>query len=466
MYVTAAAPRPSVARFAMRRDARGAVGPSMWSRSVIVLTLACLLIPRGADLQIGSIMIDCSRVTLSLFCVMAVQRVLSGASTTRFGLADALMACHVGLVAFSSMYHSGFGDGLECAIATTLDMGIAYFIARVAIAEIRDYHFFLRAALVLAAISGIFGIIECVTGISPIRAVFHPFFPKVRDTYLHGERLGLYRASSSFRVDILFGLFCMMCAGLVVTMSPKRLNLRPSLYYGLLGFTLMGLFSSLSSGPWLAMIMTLGLFAYDRILAREKRRWKLMFAALGVGFVLLALFSNRGPFRLVIDYLSLNPMSGYVRLAMYDAVLALAPDNWLIGWGWDADWPRPDWYKWTSIDCFYAVTFVRSGLFALAAILAFFVTTWWKLGRTASEATAPSAEARAWVFTTVALAIAIITVDIFGNLVCWTFFLWGAGQCLIPRSASTPRRRTAGRITSPPRTTTTRVSQRAPSFPC
>jgi len=453
VYVAAAIPRTSIRQTALRSYPNASVGSSTWSRCAIVLPLACLLIPRGADLQLGSIMIDCSRLTVAAFAVMAAQRVVSGASRTRFGLPDVLMLVHVGLVAFSSIYHAGFGDGLECAIATTIDMGLAYFVARVAIAEVRDYHFFLRAALALAAISGVFGIIECLTGISPIRAVFHPFFPKVRDTYLHGERLGLFRASSTFRVDILFGLFCMMCAGLIVTMSPKRLNLRPSIYYALLGLTLLGLFSSLSSGPWLAMIMTLGLFAYDRILRKEKRRWKLMFAGLGVGFIVLALFSNRGPFRLIIDYLSLNPMSGYVRLAMYDAVMALAPDNWLIGWGWEADWPRPEWYKWTSIDCFYAVTFVRSGLFALAAILAFFVTTWWRMGRIPERAEAPLAEARAWVFTTVALAIAIITVDIFGNLVFWTFFLWGAGQCLLPQAPSHTQRRTGLRTASRPRTT-------------
>ncbi len=411
-----------------------------WSKLVIVSIFITLLMPRGVEVQLGSIMINPSRIFLSIFGVAAITRVLSNTIKLRWSPADSLMLLHVVFIASSALYHDGFGDGLENAIAFSVDMGLAYFVARCAICNISSYRFYIRTALILAAISGVFGLIECFTGFSPIRAILQIFFPKVAYVYLHNQRLGLYRATATFRADILLGLYCATVFTLAYYIPAAMLGMKRIHRKWYLFLALCGVFTSLSSGPWLATTLALFCFVYDRIMRGDRNRWKLLITAVAIAWMVVSVVANRGPFTLVIDYLSLNSLSGHVRLAMYEAVLAMVPNHWAIGWGWGPDWPRPEWYIWPSIDCYYAVQFVRSGIFAVLSIIGFFLYSWISIAKNAKRNPAIAMETKGWILATVCMSIAIITVHIFGNLIYVTYFMWGAGQVLMHPNSISRRR--------------------------
>ncbi len=65
------------------------------SRLAILCILSCLLIPRGVELQLGTIMIDSSRILLTLFGLVALNQLFSGAVMLRATLADLLMIIHI-----------------------------------------------------------------------------------------------------------------------------------------------------------------------------------------------------------------------------------------------------------------------------------------------------------------------------------------------------------------------------------
>jgi hypothetical protein len=412
---------------------------SAWSRAAILALMGCLLIPRGVELQFGTIMVDSSRILLALFGLMAAHQVLSGTVQLRATAADLLMALHVGIIALSAVYHGGLGEGLETAAAVLVDMGLAYFAARVFIRNLTCYRYYVRVVLAIAVISAIFGLTEMVTGYSFIRALYHMFFPKVAYVHLTAKRLSLYRATATFRADILFGLYCMTAFALAVYVKHYHLRMRRGFYNVCLALCALGVFASLSSGPWLGLALCVFCLAYGRIMKNIPQRWYVLGFGVALAFLLVSFASNRGPIKLIINYLTLSPQTGYIRLAMWESVFALIPDYWLLGWGWTAEWPRAvEWYHWSSIDSFYAVLLVRSGIFAVLTIVGFLAYSWYRAGNAARHGRFLADETRGWILGTVCLALTAITVDIFGNLIFATYFLLGAGQTLLVKRESMP----------------------------
>jgi hypothetical protein len=412
---------------------------SAWSRAAILALMGCLLIPRGVELQFGTIMVDSSRILLALFGLMAAHQVLSGTVQLRATAADLLMALHVGIIALSAVYHGGLGEGLETAAAVLVDMGLAYFAARVFIRNLTCYRYYVRVVLAIAVISAIFGLTEMITGYSFIRALYHMFFPKVAYVHLTAKRLSLYRATATFRADILFGLYCMTAFALAVYVKHYHLRMRRGFYNVCLALCALGVFASLSSGPWLGLALCVFCLAYGRIMKNIPQRWYVLGFGVALAFLLVSFASNRGPIKLIINYLTLSPQTGYIRLAMWESVFALIPDYWLLGWGWTAEWPRAvEWYHWSSIDSFYAVLLVRSGIFAVLTIVGFLAYSWYRAGNAARHGRFLADETRGWILGTVCLALTAITVDIFGNLIFATYFLLGAGQTLLVKRESMP----------------------------
>ena len=149
------------------------------ARLAIAGVLGSLLLPRGADLQIGSILIDAPRVVLTCFSLIGLHKVLMQPGLIKWSIADLAIGVHVLLFAASAVFHVGSMDGLELAISVLIDMGAAYFVARVFVANRDCYSYYVRALLGVAAFLSVFGCIESLTGYSPLRGFLHMFFPRV-----------------------------------------------------------------------------------------------------------------------------------------------------------------------------------------------------------------------------------------------------------------------------------------------
>lgn len=391
------------------------------------------------DLQLGTILITPSRLVFTLLSVMAANQLFSGAIKIRITPADWLMLTHVGIICFSAIHHGGFGEGLENAIAMITDMGLPYFVARVAVHNRDCYRYFVRIVLFIAVISSVFALVEMLTGYSIIRNAYHILFPKVGHLHLYEQRMSLYRSLATFRHWILLGLYCVLAFALSVHTKPYNMRMGRAFYRLCLGLCLVGVFASLSSGPWLAFCLCIFCMVYGRLMKNVGGRWKLLLFATIACFMFLSVVSNRGPFKLVINYLTLDPLTGYIRLMMWDAVWALMPDYWLLGWGWASDWPRPEYYIWTSIDSYFAVWFVRSGIFAVLSIIAFFMYSWCRLVKVIDREPFIAGEIRGWITATVCLSVIGVTVAFFGNLVFAIYFLFGSGQTLFNTCKSVPQ---------------------------
>jgi len=333
--------------------------------------MCCLLVPRGVDVPVGSILIDCPRVIFFGAALALAGKINAGVIRFSPIAADWLMLGHVALTALSGLYHQGLREGAEITMQVITDMGLPYFVARAAIDSIGCYRFYVRVLLTIAVICSAFALVEMVTGHSVVRQAYHLVFHRVTHLRLEEQRLGLYRSIATFRHWILFGVYCSTVFALAVHMTPESLGLSRIRYRWMLGSVLVGVFASLSSGPWIGILLCACLMLYGRVMKGVHGRWKLFGTASVIVFVGLTIVSNRGPIRLAMDYLTLDSQTAYVRWGMWESVIDLMPTHWPIGWGWNPDWPRLEWYIWTSMDSFYAVQLVRSGVIAVVFLLLF-----------------------------------------------------------------------------------------------
>lgn len=413
--------------------------PSL-SRIVILLLSGCLLIPRGVEFQLGTIMINSSRILLSIFGIVVLSQWASGRIRIPWSWADWLMSTHVFIIVVAALYHEGLNEGLEIATGqTVLDMGVAYFLARAVIRDIPCYRYFVRITLFIVLISAIIGLSEMLTGYNVVRAIYHAFFPKVLYVHLGIQRLGLWRAYALFGTDILLGVFCMVAFALAWHVEPSALRMGRAFKKFCLLMCLVGVFSSLSSGPWLGLAVCAACLAYQRIMRGVQGRWAILFSVLGAMWLFLSVASNRGPIRIIICDLTLDPVTGYYRYDLWRCIWALMRDYWALGWGWKVDWPRAvEWINLPSIDSLYGVLLVQAGVFSVITLIGFLAYSLRRAYQYTNKDGEAANESSGWILAMVCLFLVATTVHIFGNLTFWTCFLFGAGQIFVGRPNSRP----------------------------
>lgn len=401
-----------------------------WVKQAIVACVAIIFVPPGVALSLGSIRIDAARVVMPLVCLAILCNRSKWMPPVKWMWADYLMGGHILIMAFSALHHHG-SAGLNNALGVIADVGLAYLIGRILVRNISAYRYFLKVSLLAAGVLGGLAAIESVAGISLLRRAFRVAFKQVPYISLEGGRLSLYRASVSFQVSLLLGLYCAMIFALTIFLSHNKLDLKKWTYRLLIGFAIVGVFASLSSGSWGGMGICLLCLCYDRLSRGFNNRWKLLVAGTITLNLVLSVLSNRGPIKLAIGHLTLNSQTGYIRLAMWDAVNAIMKTHWFLGWGWGENWPRPEWYIWGSIDSFYAVWMVRSGVLSVMLFLGAVVYTWYRLCKGIAKTDHFLEETKSWILATVCLMIIAITVHMWGNLVTAVYMVLGLGPGLV-----------------------------------
>src|SRR5262249_49324785 len=125
-------------------------------------------------------------------------------------------------------------------------------------------------------------------------------------------RQNLIRATSTFDTAELYGTFCAVAVAILLFSESGLLS--RSLYAT---FCSLGCLLSLSSGPLLALIIVLSTFCYDRIMKHYPWRWRLFSAAIA-GFLLVTYLASEHPVSWIIAHLTLDPSTGYWRVAVWD----------------------------------------------------------------------------------------------------------------------------------------------------
>jgi hypothetical protein len=244
----------------------------------------------------------------------------------------------------------------------------------------------------------------------------------------HETRLGLTRAYGTFDHPIHLGTVCASALALVWFAARKRRE-RWRRVPILVGATLTGL----SSAPILCLALQGGLIAWDRLTRGIKARVPLTLAALGMLYVIASLIATRSPLTIIATGFTLDAWTGFYRTLIWQHGLENVWASPWIGIGL-ADWERPQWMAAATVDAFWLVVAMRSGIPAfLLLVLAIGLLVRAVVVRLSRMDRYIRRMARGWIFSLIALSMIACTVHLWNVVHAHFFFFIGLAGWLADR---------------------------------
>ncbi len=392
------------------------------ARSVF-LTLFLLTILMPFAFTLAGLRLSPNRVYLLLAIVPCVIAVVQG----RITLIDALLMLHGLWIVLALLVMHGPAR-LPFAGITAVELVGGYFVGRALVRSEQDYRRVLRFILISLIVLLPFVVVETLSGRQLILEAGRLF----SDTPVRGHsaygRIGLERAYGVFHHPILYGLYCATLLANAVYLMRSRITLTWMTMALALGMTFM----SLSSAPLLACGMQIGLLLWWWLM---RGRWVLLIILSVLAYVALDLASNRTPITIMIDTVTFNSGTGWVRIAIFKYGWAAALDNPIFGIGFN-DWPKPSWLT-HSVDNFWLLTAMRYGMPGAGLLIAAFLFHLLLMGRAKLSGAVDWARIT-YVITLISIGFTLITVHIWETLAVFVMFYIGAGAWMYQQPPQNP----------------------------
>lgn len=384
---------------------------------MLILFMATVILP--VSFTAAGVSVSPIRILLLIAFIPVVVRILAGqAGPVR--LADILMLLFGGWVAMTIVMAEGT-ERLPYGAMLGVELTGGYFIGRLFVRSAADWRLMVYLHLFALLVMAPFAAIELFSGRQIWAEVLDPLGDVKYRAHSSRPRFGLERVLTGFEHPILYGLFCSLAAAGVIAIWGKTI-LRA--LFGL-GFVTGMTFASLSSGPFLAVMIQIGLVVWGWM---TKGRWWLL-AILGVSiFVFLSLASNRGPVVIFIETLTFNSGTGWTRIVQWEYGWASVVQNPIFGIGLGT-WDRPRWLG-ASIDSFWLVIALRHGLLGLVIMLAALGLIFASAVRAKNLTPTATAYRLAWAIGTTGLFFTLTTVHIWNAISVFAMFYIGAGSWL------------------------------------
>ena len=299
-----------------------------------------------------------------------------------------------------------------------------FLLARVYIRTPQDFEFFIKSLCWAIVLMLPFAIFESLTGrmlMSEILGKLTPVHPDLQ----HEMRLYMHRAQGPFEHPILFGVFT------ATAFSSAFLIWG----YGLSGMarTLRGLgvglvtFFSLSMGAYVALMIQVALLMWNWILRKVKGRWTILLSIFFVLYVIIDLLSNRTPIEVFITTLTFRGGASYNRLLIWEYGSAEALRHPIFGIGFN-DWQRLPWMV-PSVDNFWLLTAMKSGLPAFLMLIGAFISSIYKTASLDLSNDPKMASYRlAYIFGLIGFMLSLCTVHVWNAT--YVFLIFFLGSCV------------------------------------
>jgi hypothetical protein len=301
------------------------------------------------------------------------------------------------------------------------DMVLPYFAVRLIITNKDRYLILLKGVLFSVAPLAIFGFYQCLTGRNLI-----DFIPGQRSFDDLPMRLGLYRASLTFSVSIMFGLYFSMLGPVCAGLLHNYIGRNKWFYIFCICLMGVGAFSSMSSGPLLAAIVSFSFIgAY-----RYRRYWKPALAVIILMCGTVEIISNRHFYDVMGDF-TFDSQTAWYRSRLMNVAIAQGgmSDHWLTGFGEvDPGWgPKIDGRAHTDIVNQYILVLSCYGLMGLISFIAVIVAALKIIFGVLRAGKSDSDTWLTWCLlgTLVGLLCAFMTVSLFGQPTTIFFMILG-----------------------------------------
>lgn len=323
--------------------------------------------------------------------------------------------CQILAGAFTSKSLTAF---LENRAGAVFDMVLPYFAVRMIVTSRKEYLTLLKSVLIIAAPLAIVGFYQCLTGNNPVGFLKEYHAWRSSAVYRPILRHGFYRADVTFPMSIMYGLFFAMfgpiCAGILH--SAKKYKYEILCWVGV-GLMVVGIFSSMSSGPMLAALLSILFIA----VYRWRKYWKPIVIIIIVMCGSVEIISNRH-FYDVLGGFTLNPGTAWYRSKLIDVALFEGgmSGHWITGYGLSVDpgWgPLIDGRDHTDAVNHYVLILAQYGLIGLVPFLVMCTMAVKRLVDAYKASTLDSDKWLVWCLSAglFGLAGALVSVSLFGQ---------------------------------------------------
>ena len=390
---------------------------------LMVLVLLALITP--LSFSIAGVVLSPSRVIFLIATPFIGARLIGG----RYGglqITDVMvfayafwMAISIGINNPDVMVSFAGSNGVEIVGG--------YLVARAAIRDADSFVGTMRFLGLLVLISIPFAVVETLTDRPLILEILNrlPFFGSNANSR-DGQRMGLDRVQFVFSHPIHYGLWCSMIFGTVlIGMRGMVSPVRRILWAILSAF---GTFLSLSSGPFLALMVQLFLIAYGFGMRRiTQYGWRIFGIVSVVLYLLIEVLSDRPAYLAVITRLVMSPYTAYLRATLLEYGVAQIARTPVFGIGFYRDWGLPIWMS-GSIDNYWLYVALTFGVPAFVFMFGAYLITMIRAGRRPFEANSLLWNLRfGWMVVTIGLMLTIATVAVWRELQTMIFLILGAG---------------------------------------
>lgn len=411
----------------------GAVGVWRALPVPVLLYLAAVMIPLGAT--VGGLVLTDLRILLLVLIVPLTLRLLSGAYGGVMAT-DILFICYVAWGTLALAVNNP-ERVVQFAGSTGVEFFGGYVLARAYIRSAETFAALTRALIWLVAATLPIALYETVTG-HPIVVEFLQRLPGLTASVVPAytiPRFGFSRVQAVFAHPIHYGLFCTIAfslcfVGLRGAMPDTRRHL-------LSAVCALCALLSLSAGPMLALALQGMLILWVSLLRGVKSRWLILLGLFVLAYVAVDLASNRTPYKVFLTYATFSSGTAYWRDLILQWGLYNVGQNPVFGIGLN-DWVRPAFMYSSSVDNFWLLAAMRYGTPGFALLAAGYGWSLWRVGLRDFDADPALYQLRrAWMFSLVGLSFTLVTVDVWGTLYSFVFFLYGAGMWLLTATPGT-----------------------------
>lgn len=306
------------------------------------------------------------------------------------------------------------GQAIENRAGFLVNTCFAYFVARFCISDRASFITAIKWISLALVPLALLGVIEACTGWQPYLAMTN-YCPWYKAGIAINPRLGVMRAIGPFGHPIMFGSVFVLFLPIIYALRHEPGYWRILAYLLSLVF-IVGALSSMSSGPWVAVIFVILCLAMEHF-----KQWlKPVLIGLALCCIFIEIASNRPFYHVIASYSNPIGGSGYHRAKLIDCAIEHFNEWYLKGYGGkDPGWGESLGMGHTDVTNEFILAGVQYGLvgmIVLSGVLTVAIRTSVHLHNSSKD---PRLRSLAWALgSTVAVAILMFTsVSLAGQII-------------------------------------------------
>jgi hypothetical protein len=339
----------------------------------------------------------------------------------RWTTLDSLVAACMVIFSAAMFLSTPLDRWLESQAGFVMDTFLVYLIVRLVVVDRAALVFLAKVCGLIAVPLAIHGVIETFSGMSLYTDLGQYCSWAPMKGMIYQQRYGLNRAMGAVGETILFGLGFVTFLPLTWLLRHERGRWK-RLSYVLVLLAIVGVLTTISSGPILALIVALFALALEK--AKGLVRPILVLVLLGCATI--ECVSSRHFWYTLAD-LAMDNESAWYRARLLDVAIEKLPEYWLYGYGR----ANPGWGKlingmdWTDGVNDYVVHASNYGIFGLAICMLLQVTAIGRMARIVRRSRDPWIVSAAWALnsTLICLMAAFWSVSLFSIMVTVYYIL-------------------------------------------